>query len=84
LETFINIEDHGEWLNFRVQIDGQTVPVRITKEAIDDHFGVCGDEPLAQSYARHSEEINAIAISKVTQGSVYTREHPLILRTADL
>lgn len=84
MENFINVEDHGEWLNFRVQVGNQSVPVRITREAIDDHFGDPSEKlPLEQIYARKSDEINAFAKSKMVGGTAYTRDQPLILKTAD-
>lgn len=79
------MEDHGEWLNFRIKVGSQTVPVRMTREAIEDHFGgPNAGESLEQAYIRNSEEINAKAQAKIVEGTPYSREQPLVLRSADL
>ncbi len=35
----LNVEDHGDWLSFGLSHAGSTIPVRISREAMEEFFG---------------------------------------------
>ena len=83
-------EDQGETLSISIQTADGRVPVVISREAMEDHFGAdklppgAGASPsLVQAYHRHEDAINAKAIAKMEPGVAYTRDSPLRLRTGD-
>ena len=84
METYIQPEDHGEWFNFKLPVPGGSIPVRVTREAMEDHCGA-DDQPmgLLAACARHDDLIHETARRRMVPGAVYTRENPLVLRTAD-
>jgi hypothetical protein len=83
-DSFANLEDKGSWLTFRVTRGGSSIPVRITREAMEDHFEAGkGEKSLAEAYLRHSETINAKALELAPSGDMYSTENPLRLSTAD-
>jgi len=85
MESYIDPQDQGEWFSFRLPMpDGNSIPVRGTREAMDDHFGA-EDEPkgFLAAYARNEHLIHAAALHRVVPGTAYTRENPLVLRTQD-
>ncbi len=73
------IEDHGEWLNFRLPVGEATIPVRVSREALEDHFEVGKD--LVAAYRANEEAINAAARRQIISGERYSREAPLVLET---
>jgi len=80
---FLNLEDHGEWLNFRVPVEGGSIAVKMSREALSDHFGAgTTSENLAQAYVQHAGVINSKALEKAS-GKIFTPHNPLELRTAD-
>lgn len=84
METYIQPEDHGEWLSFRMPVTGGSIPVRVSREALEDHFGansVTGG--LLGAYARNDELIHELARRRIVPGVVYSHETPLVLRTSD-
>ncbi|MDM0085552.1 hypothetical protein QTI17_33680 [Variovorax sp. J31P179] len=84
LGSFANLEDKGGWLSFRVARAGGSIPVRATREAMEDHFGAGpGEKGLAEAYLRHSQAINAKVLELAPAGDVYSTENPLKLSTGD-
>lgn len=85
-EPFINVEDHGEWLNFRFREIGSgfSIPVKISREALEDHFTAGSSlEDLVKTYVQNQDAIHAKVREKVQPGVNYTPTRPLELRTAD-
>lgn len=78
-------EGRGEWLDFRMR-DGQArTSARISRKALEDHFGATGDGPsLTSVYVTNSEIIHkkVLAKMKAEQGA-YTPETPVELRSVD-
>ncbi len=84
MEPFLNVEDHGQWLSFEVPHAGGFIPARISREAMEEHFGAGqGPGSLKESYALDAEMINARAADFIIDGVTYTRDSPLVLNTAD-
>lgn len=82
-EHFLNPEDFGEYLNFRVLHEGNTIPVTISREALDDHFHAQALGSLLQAYINGADAINARAQAKALPGGVYTVAQPLRLTKED-
>ena len=81
---FANLEDKGGWLTFRVTRATGSIPVRITREAMENHFGAGpGEKGLAEAYRQHSVTINAKALELAPSGDLYSTENPLKLSTGD-
>lgn len=75
-----------EAVAFGVEIDGgDRQPVEISHEALEDHLDASpkGGKHLLGAYVRIRGEIDARARAKRMQGTLYTRQEPLILGTAD-
>jgi hypothetical protein len=84
LDSFANLEDKGGWLTFRVTRAARSIPVRITREAMEDHFGAGpGEKGLAEAYLQYSVTINAKVLELAPSGDVYSTENPLKLSTGD-
>lgn len=84
MDPFLNIEDHGEWLSFEVPHAGGAIPARISREAMEDHFGAGqGPDALKNAYSLDAEMINARAVDFILPGVTYTRDSPLVLKTED-
>lgn len=67
-------------LNFAVMVDGQRVTMRISEEALQDHFGARGGGwSLIEAYRSNSYTIDAKAIEKLRANP----GEPVLLRTAD-
>ncbi|MBS0427153.1 MAG: hypothetical protein JSR41_07680 [Proteobacteria bacterium] len=80
---YINLEDHGEWFNFRMEgPTGQTFPVKVSREVMEDFYGASGGS-LVQAFVQHEQAIRAKVLSKFDPDAVYTRLNPLELRTTD-
>ncbi|HEX2010267.1 MAG TPA: DUF1488 family protein [Roseateles sp.] len=76
--------DHGEWLNFRAPYDGGTIPVLISREALEDHFGADHrNNDLVRAFLAHDARIVAKALERASEGGVYTDENPLRLTSGD-
>jgi hypothetical protein len=83
LGEFLNVEDHGEWLNFRVPIAGGSIPVKMSREALEDHFRAGADSvDLVQAYVTNADVIHAKVLAKA-DGKTFTPQNPLELRTTD-
>lgn len=75
-----DVEDHGEWLNFRV--DG--VPVQVSREAMEDHFGAGeGTGSLVTAFRIRQAEIVVRVREVLAKGGEYTQQSPLLMRTSD-
>lgn len=79
-----NVEDHGEWLSFGLLHAGSTIPVRISREAMEEFFGAeRGPDSLKKAYEQDAEMIHARAADLVVAGTSYTPDNPLLLRMED-
>jgi hypothetical protein len=78
------VEDHGEWFNFRLLLGDTELPVRISREAMEDHFGAEAFESLVHAYRHHAEQLHVRLAALVVPGVEYTREQPLVVHTKDL
>lgn len=79
-----NVEDHGEWLSFEVPHAGGVIPAKISRGAMEEHFGAGqGPGSLKEAYALDAEMINARAIDCILPGVTYTRDSPLVLKAED-
>lgn len=83
--SFAILEDRGRALFVRVnRAGGGSVPVSITREALEDHFEAGpGEEDLARAYLAHQQRINAKIAELDPAGDVYTDSFPLLLATND-
>jgi hypothetical protein len=80
----LNVEDHGEWLSFGLSHAGATIPVRISREAMEEFFGaVPGPDSLKKAYEQDAEMIHARAVDLVVAGKRYTHDNPLMLNMED-
>lgn len=77
-------EDHGESLNFRLPLGEHHVPIRISREAMEDHFGAASFETLAHAYRHHAEQIHLRVAPLAGQTPDFTTEHPLVVHSRDL
>lgn len=84
MEPLLNVEDHGEWLSFEVPYSGGAVPARISREAMEEHFGAGqGPGSLKAAYTLDAEMIKARAGDFILPGVSYTPDSPLVLKTED-
>jgi hypothetical protein len=80
----LKVEDHGEWLSFGISHAGQTIPVRISREAMEEFFGAeQGPDTLKKAYELDAEMIHARAADMVVAGVNYTPDNPLVLKMED-
>jgi hypothetical protein len=80
----LNVEDHGDWLSFGLSHAGSTIPVRISREAMEEFFGAVPEpDSLKKAYERDAEMIHARAADMVVAGVNYTADNPLILKMED-
>jgi hypothetical protein len=84
MESFDDVQDHGAWLSFSMTHAGTKVAVRVSREAMEEHFGAGqGPDTLKQAYALDAEMIHARAADQIVAGVAYTQDHPLMLGMAD-
>lgn len=84
MESFLNVEEHDEWLGFDLPCADGSIPARISREAMEEHFGAGqGPGSLKAAYALDAEMINARAIDFILPGVTYTRDSPLVLKAED-
>ncbi len=84
MESSLNVVDHGEWLSFGISHEGRIIPVKISREAMEDHFGAVQEpDSLKKAYALDAEMIHARAADMIVAGVVYTQDNPLVLKTED-
>jgi hypothetical protein len=80
----LNVEDHGEWLSFSLTHAGTTIPVRISRAAMEEFFGaVPGQNSLKKAYEQDAEMIHARATDLVVAGTSYSSDNPLLLSVED-
>lgn len=79
-----NSDDEGEWLHVRVRYRKTSVPVRISRRALEEHFGAPdGQRTPIFLYVNNKQSIHRAAHAKLASGSRYTAESPLELRASD-
>jgi hypothetical protein len=84
MDAFFDVEDHGDWLNFGMSHAGMKIPVRISRQAMEEHFGAGqGPDSLKKAYALDAEMIHARAVDLMVAGTTYTPEQPLVLNAED-
>lgn len=77
-------EESGEWFGFRLQHEGRSIPVRISREALDDHFNAHeGGKALAEAFEKHSKAILARVRQRIEPGVTYDRDNPLVMMSID-
>lgn len=83
--AYENLEDKGGCLTVRVRRPGGgSVPVRIAREAMEDHFGAGrGEKSLADAFIAHREAILAKVAELAPSGDLYTTENPMRLDVDD-
>lgn len=83
--AFANLEDKGGWLTVRVKrSSGGSIPVRIAREAMEEHFGAGqGERSLADAFLAHREAIDAKVLELAPSGDLYTTENPMRLGVGD-
>ena len=84
MEAFFDVEDHGEWLGFGMSHAGVKIPVKISRGAMEEHFGALqGPDSLKKAYELDAEMIHARAVDLMVAGVTYTRDNPLVLKAED-
>ena len=73
-----------EWLDFSLPLGESQVPVRISREAMEDHFGADAFESLSHAYKQHAEQIHSRVAPLAGQTPAFTQEHPLMVHSKDL
>lgn len=66
-------------LSFPVMIDGKLVPMRISEEALQHHFGARGSNDLVPAYRANAARIDAKAVERFRAAP----NVPVLLKTAD-
>ncbi|MFS2032483.1 hypothetical protein ACEN8I_00510 [Polaromonas sp. CT11-55] len=79
----LKVEDHGEWLSFGISHAGQAIPVKISREVMQEFFGAAPGDSLKKAYELDAEMIHARAADLVVAGTNYTPDNPLVLRMED-
>ncbi|SDN12484.1 hypothetical protein [Polaromonas sp. JS666] len=79
----LKVEDHGEWLSFGISHAGQAIPVKISREVMQEFFGAAPGDSLKKAYELDAEMIHARAADLVVVGTNYTPDNPLVLRMED-
>lgn len=80
----ISSRRHAEWFDFSLPLGEATVPVRISREALEDHFGAEAFETLGHAYRHHAEQIHLRVAPLAGQTLTYTAENPLLVHSKDL
>lgn len=77
--------DLGVSLTFRFGHDGLRIPVRISRDAMETHFGATheGVNSLGLAYLAASDAVHLFARANIDPRVEYTRDHPLVLLTSD-
>lgn len=86
MEEFLDPREEGDTLNIRVMFEGRTIPVVISREAMQDHFGAeeNGPKSLVSAYAASAQAIDATVLTCAVPGHAYSRSNPLVIHTKDL
>ncbi|MCX2864602.1 hypothetical protein OOZ63_22480 [Paucibacter sp. PLA-PC-4] len=73
-----------ETLNVRIATAQGAIPLVISREALEDHFGAgAGAYSLIDAFKKHEDVITARALARMVEGETYSRENPLKLGTGD-
>jgi hypothetical protein len=84
MESSLDVIDHGDWLSFGMSHAGSIIPVKISREAMEEFFDAGkGPDSLKTAYALDAEMIHARAADMVVAGVAYTPDNPLVLTAAD-
>ncbi|MEO8023426.1 hypothetical protein [Polaromonas sp.] len=84
MESSLDVIDHGDWLSFGISHAGSIIPVKISREAMEEHFGASkGPDSLKSAYALDAEMIHARAADMIVAGVAYTPDNPLVLKAED-
>ncbi|MGJ7524813.1 hypothetical protein [Variovorax sp. GB1P17] len=77
-------EEHGEWLDFRLREGRVRIAARISRKAMEDHFGAKDDGPsLLSIYVINAEVIHQKVRAKMKAGGSCSLETPMELRSLD-
>ena len=77
--------DTGETLSFRMVHHGLWIPVVISREALEAHFGeLAGNLALIDAYRTKANEIEERVRPLIRLGVPYSRSNPLRVSTAEL
>ena len=79
-----HIKRHAEWFDFILPLGEGHVPVRISREALEDHFGAEAFETLGHAYRHHAEQIHLRVAPLAGQAPAFTADHPLLVQSKDL
>jgi hypothetical protein len=79
----LKVEDHGDWLSFGISHAGQTIPVKIPRDVMEEFFGAAPGDSLKKAYELDAEMIHARAADLVVPGMSYTPDNPLVLKMED-
>ncbi len=80
MESSLKVEDHGDWLSFDMSHAGSSIPVRISRAAMEEHFDAGqGPGSLKKAYELDTEMIHARAADQIVAGVSYSPDHPLVL-----
>ncbi len=80
MEPSANAQDHGDWLSFDMSHAGSSIPVRISRAAMEEHFDAGqGPGSLAKAYELDAEMIHARAADQIVFGTAYSADKPLVL-----
>lgn len=77
-------QDLGETLNFRTPHDGGTAVVLVTREALEDDFGMQEGQTMLQVFQNHQQDIVDRVAKKLVQGTKYTVEAPFVVSSGSL
>lgn len=85
-ENLMGLEIHDEWLDFRMPYEGKVIPVRISREAMEDHFDAKegGGKALAEAYLRNQKAVHERIARKVDPKVPYSAADPLVILSADV
>jgi hypothetical protein len=82
---FFEARELAGWVHFRVRrITGDSIPARISKDALEEKFGhVEGAGELLDCYLCNAVMINSTALALAPYGNVYTVDFPMTLGRGD-
>jgi hypothetical protein len=86
MDEFSNPREKDDMLNIRVMFEGKAIPVLISREAMQDHFGSERSSPegLVKAYWANSKEVDRKVLACAVPGKAYGRDNPLIIFTKNL
>ena len=87
MEDAIGLTDLGESLDFRLPFKGGFIPVRISRQAMQDHFGAKetgGGMALSTAYLANPGKVHERVAPRVNEGASYSSDYPLLISTRDI